>query len=296
MTAIGHYIVESDIDNWGVAVSATCNFNPSDVNLADNKITVSVVIATGSVIIFTSTGMMPTPLIYEQIYYAIKVDATHIKVATNPVNAAAGTAVDLTSQGSGVHTVDVGEGSSTVERQAVIDRAEQLIESITDDYFYNKPFVATLDGNDKDRILVGLSSDVLSVSKVEIFGVELPTDYWTFDNQFVYLDPEAAVADELAELHLRMKYQQNLFPEGVGNIKITGICGWTTCPPAVKKTTVVLCKAENDPTLYQRYGHFDSERVGDYSYSKSHKYLTGVVEADRLLTPYLRSRPMLGAI
>lgn len=290
MSAVGHYIVESDVDNWPIAVSATCTFVPADVSVADNKITVSVDIVTGSVIIFTSTEVLPAPLVYGQEYYSIKVDSTHIKVATNPVNAATGTAIDITTQGSGVHTISVGEGSSTASRQEVINRAEQLIESVTKNYFYAKPFDVVLDGNDLDRLHVGLTSNILSVTEVEICGIELSTNYWLCDGSSIYLNPEVAEDNGLAELHLRLKSKESLFPEGTGNIEVTGTCGWASCPPAIKKAVIILCKTENDPTLYQRYSQFDSERLGDYSYSKSTKFLTGVVEADKLILSYIQKR------
>jgi len=295
MSAIGHYVVESDITNWPVAISAECNFATTDVVIATDKVTVSVDIATGSLITFSSSGALPVPLVHGTHYYAIRVDSTHIKVAANPVNATAGTPVDITTVGSGVHHVDVGEGSSTAARQETIDRAENIVEFVTHDVFYSKAFVQILDGNDGDRLFIGLRQEILDVTKVESSGVEIPIDYIAFDSNAIFLNPEVASSDDLVEFHFLVKHKDILFPEGTGNIVVTGTCGHAACPPGIKKAVIILCQVENDSTLYQKYSHFDSESVDGYGYTKS-KYITGVVEADKELVPFIVRRPVLGAI
>ena len=90
MSASGDYIVESDVDNWPDAVSATSDFSPSDVTIATETITVTEDIDTGSVIRFTSDGELPAPLVTGTKYYAINVDATNVRAATTPVLAEAG--------------------------------------------------------------------------------------------------------------------------------------------------------------------------------------------------------------
>lgn len=52
----------------------------------------------------TTTGNLPTGLSLATDYYIIKVDANTIKLATSESNALAGTAVDITALGDGVHT------------------------------------------------------------------------------------------------------------------------------------------------------------------------------------------------
>ena len=82
-----------------------CTFVPGDVDTGTEIITVSLDIATGQEIRFTTTGVIPDPLVVGTVYYAIRVDATHIKVATTLTLALAGTAIDLTTQGTLVHTL-----------------------------------------------------------------------------------------------------------------------------------------------------------------------------------------------
>jgi len=295
MVASGNYIVASDVDNWPVSVEATEDFETTAIDTSTDKITVANDIATCTELKFSSTGAVPSPLVVGIVYYAINVDATHIKVATTPVLAAAGTAIDLTDVGSGTHTLDIGSGSSETERQEVIDSVEHLVEKITRDYFYEKDFVIYRDGNGKDKLYLGLTANILSVSEVLLFGVELSSSWYTFDNDSIYLDPDVVTGDELTELLLRMRYETNLFPKGTGNVKITGTYGWLSCPAAIKRAAVILCRYENDETLYTKYDDFVSEKLGDMAQSRGDKkYLTGIQEADRILRNYIRKKPMFG--
>ena len=78
----------------------------TDVNTTTEIITVTIDIPTGARIRFkTSAADLPAPLVVDTIYYAIRNSATEIKVATTKANAHAGTAIDLTDQGTGTHTV-----------------------------------------------------------------------------------------------------------------------------------------------------------------------------------------------
>jgi len=205
----------------------------------------------------------------------------------------------LTDVGSGTHTVDIGSGSSEAERQEVIDRAEQLIEKITKDFFYAKAFEVYRDGNGKDKLFLHFIPHILSVTEILLSGIELSSSWWTFDIDSVYLDPEAATGDEYPDLLLRLKYKTRLFPKGQGNIKITGTYGWSACPVAIKRAAILLCRYENDDTLYEAHsGDLKSEKIGDYSYTisdkTSSKDTTGIDVVDKLLKNYIRKRPMMG--
>ena len=87
--------------------TVSLTFVSGDVAIGTEIITVSLDIATGQEIRFTTTGVIPAPLVAGTVYYAIRVDATHIKVATTLTLALAGTAVDLTTQGTLIHTLVV---------------------------------------------------------------------------------------------------------------------------------------------------------------------------------------------
>jgi hypothetical protein len=72
------------------------------VNTTTNEITVTTAPLTGTEVLFYSiSATPPTPLIDGEKYYVIKVDATHVKLATTKANATAGTAIDITAQSNG---------------------------------------------------------------------------------------------------------------------------------------------------------------------------------------------------
>jgi hypothetical protein len=62
-------------------------------------------IDTGDGVKVSSTATVPSPLVAGTTYYAIKVTDTSYQLATTLANAFAGTAIDLTSAGSGQHTI-----------------------------------------------------------------------------------------------------------------------------------------------------------------------------------------------
>lgn len=187
------------------------------------------------------------------------------------------------------------DGTSSAVKQEIVDRAEQLIESITKDYFYAKAFVIYRDGNSKDKLFLGLIPHVLSVTEVKLSGIELSSSWYTFDIDSIYLDPEAATGDEYPELLLRLKYKTRLFPKGQGNVKVTGTYGWSACPVAIKQAAIILCRYENDGTLYTKYDDLVSDKLGDMTQNRGQKkFLTGLMEADRLIHNYVRKRPIMG--
>ena len=68
-------------------------------NTTTNEITVVTAPITGTEVIHDAVSATPaTPLIDGKKYYVIKVDATHVKLATTKANALAGTAIDITAQ------------------------------------------------------------------------------------------------------------------------------------------------------------------------------------------------------
>lgn len=262
----------------------------------------------------------------------------------------------------------------TAEKQAVIDRAEALVEEITHDFFYPKPFNLVLNGNGKSMLFLGLVPNILSISSIKLSEVLLPASLYAYDKDTVFRasvttsqckniedvvlsgsDPISVVVTShgfitgeavrlvtvvgispsldgeyicskvdantftlngtdssdyagsfvsgiacfasLAYLHYLAGEEKAIFPKGIRNVAIEGTYGWVNCPETIKYATVVLCRAENDSTLYNRYTDVDSERLGDAAYSRSSKdYLTGIFEADHLLCRYIRRKARLGAV
>lgn len=269
------------------------------------------------------------------------------------------------------------DGMSSAAKQEIVDRAEQLIEKITRDYFYAKTFEIYQDGNGKGKLFLELIPHILvstsklrltdlvmaqdsttltsetggftatmvgekiyissgtnfivgwytiathtdtntvtlnttaatagagsegigvmgGITEIKISGIVLTTSWYAFDIDSIYLDPEAVTggAEDLPELLFRMRHKTKLFPKGMGNIKIIGTCGWAICPVAIKRAAIILCRYENDETLYTKYDDLISDKLGDMSQARGQKkYLTGVQEADRLIRNYIRRKPMMG--
>jgi len=68
-----------------------------------DQLTIAALLATGLRARLTTTGVLPAPLVANTTYYVIGVSATAIKLATSLANAKLGTAIDLTTAGTGVH-------------------------------------------------------------------------------------------------------------------------------------------------------------------------------------------------
>lgn len=88
-------------------VPSALTFATTDVNTGTDVITLSstTLFPTGTPIVFTSTTTVPAGLTSGTTYYAINVSGTTIKVAASAALALAGTAIDITTQGTGTHTI-----------------------------------------------------------------------------------------------------------------------------------------------------------------------------------------------
>ena len=115
-TIYGRGIASSAIDDTSIAAAANaCDIRITAPSFSD-IFTVStttealtfaqpIPIDTGDGVKVSSTATVPTPLVAGTTYYAIKVTDTSYQLATTMDNAFAGTAIDLTSAGSGQHTL-----------------------------------------------------------------------------------------------------------------------------------------------------------------------------------------------
>ena len=85
----------------------TFTFANTDVTVATDLITVTAnpELITGRKVRLTTTGTLPTGLSLLTDYYVIVISSTTIKLATTLANAVAGTAIDITAQGTGTNTV-----------------------------------------------------------------------------------------------------------------------------------------------------------------------------------------------
>ena len=105
-TAAARGFAFSDLNREDITCTTiSCTFTTTDVVTATGVITVSIDIPTGTKIVFTSTTTVPAGLTASTEYWAIRQSSTTITVAETYLEAWQGTAMTLTSQGTGTHTV-----------------------------------------------------------------------------------------------------------------------------------------------------------------------------------------------
>lgn len=91
----------------------------------------------GPVRLTNAGGALPAGLAVDTDYYIIKVDANTMKLATSRANAALGTAIDLTGDGTGTHTmVDTTDTKKVHWRQLGIEAATLSLASARDGYTF----------------------------------------------------------------------------------------------------------------------------------------------------------------
>ncbi len=96
------------IGDAGTILPLTTTFVPGDVHADTEIIDIDIDIATGTGIKFTtSEADLPDPLVVGILYFAIRVDATHIRVATTYANAIAEDPINLTDGGAGIHSITI---------------------------------------------------------------------------------------------------------------------------------------------------------------------------------------------
>ena len=82
-------------------------FANTAVNISTDVITVpsNNSLYTGLAVVLTTSGTVPGGLVTGSTYYVIKISTTSIKLSSSLINAVAGTAINLTSQGTGTHSL-----------------------------------------------------------------------------------------------------------------------------------------------------------------------------------------------
>lgn len=92
----------------GKYAGTTFTFAPADVDTGANETiaeTAHGLVTGDGPVYFSTTGGLPNPLVADTDYWIIRFDANKISLATSRALAFAGTKVNLTSQGTGTHTL-----------------------------------------------------------------------------------------------------------------------------------------------------------------------------------------------
>ena len=195
-------------------------------------------------------------------------------------------------------------GSDYDDWKAIIDKIEQLIDKTCHTHFGGEAFDIKINGNAKNRLFLPLKSDIITVTYVAVSCIEMPSTWYTWDKNSIFLDPCVSGAgytfDPELIFHLSAVYEQGIFPRGYDNIWIKGTYGSEgDVPEAIKQAAIILAKWENDPTLYTNISYKKSEKIGDYSYTnlagEQSEILTGILEADQFLRLYIKRKPIIMA-
>ena len=98
----------------------------------------------------------------------------------------------MAAEGCYLHEDDIDNwpaGYSEEEKQAIIDKVEQIIDEVTQTHWCATAFDIKLNGNGKNRLFIPLHTDILSVTSILIACVELDSSWYTYDVNSVFLDP-----------------------------------------------------------------------------------------------------------
>jgi len=178
-------------------------------------------------------------------------------------------------------------GTTDADKQLWIDTAEALFDEAVGEPYWPKPFDIKLNGNRKNRLFIPLRGNILTVTWVDICGLELDADWYENDASSIYLSCESAGALDIELSYLLdWDYGNYLFPEGLNNIHVIGTYGHDPTPAWVIQAVKMIVEDQLDPTLYAHF--LQSESIGNYSYNigsgTTIHWYTGILQVDRLLT------------
>lgn len=136
-------------------------FATGAVDVTNNIITLSsaTLFPTGTPLTITSTTTVPGGLVSATTYYSIYQSATTIKLATTAANASAGTAIDITSQGTGTHTINLSYVLSDND-ELWLDGRKGTLNIMWNQDFPNpeeSDWTATLPGTDSSNEITGVA-------------------------------------------------------------------------------------------------------------------------------------------
>ena len=127
---------------------------------------------------------------------------------------------------------DVGNwpaGITDEQKTDVIERAEEEIERLTKDIFYEKPFDIFRDGTGEDFMSLDIRGRIMSVSAIYIEGVLMNAVNYSHSANVIHRSNTGIESDDYLK-YLRNRRRRfgdlGLFPAGLGNLEIVGTMGW----------------------------------------------------------------------
>lgn len=189
--------------------------------------------------------------------------------------------------------IDAGELTyeSGEDPKEAIEIAEQLIEKITKTWFYKKDFSKDINGNGHSRLFIPLHAKILTITKVEVSGIELNSDWYTYDESSIHIDQTKYNIETPPNL---LAIEGPLFPKGYNNIHVEGTAGYEETPAPIIEAVKLLAQAVLDGD-YEKAGVYKSERIGKYSYTQADEknVYTGITGVDKILAAYMRQKKMI---
>lgn len=120
--ATGAVVDASNVNVGGLSLSVTTQGVTTEIALATDTVTIPAHgFAAGLKGQLTTTGTLPAGLALSTDYFIIKSSTGTVKFASTYANAIAGTAVDITGDGTGVHTFTAASLSATFKLQSSVD-------------------------------------------------------------------------------------------------------------------------------------------------------------------------------
>lgn len=141
----------------------------------------------------------------------------------------------------------------------VISRAENIVKRLTEQDF-NKEEAITKNVDGSGNAILGLDIRLYSLDSL-IVDTSVMTDY-------VYLK----YGDNFSLLKFDPSFTHDyIFTFGIENITIVGNWGWPAVPDDIKTLTKLIVRnlCVNDANFRATTGAFLTEKIGDYSYSRS---------------------------
>jgi len=137
---------------------------------------------TGDPVVVSTSGTLPAGLVAGTVYYVIHVADLTLKLATSSALATAGTAIDITTAGTGTHTIKKQLNLDDDLLEDLLTRAQARVDQET-----RRTFEAAADGtryfdavDDVDGRVLFLDEDLCSITSITNNGTALTSaDYVT---------------------------------------------------------------------------------------------------------------------
>jgi len=191
---------------------------------------------TGDEVVLTTTGTLPAGLAVSTTYYVIVVTDLTIKLAATSSSATAGTAIDITTVGTGTHTITRAATDEDLLQDA-IDDAVSYIESQTGKTFEASASTTRYYRQDAvDYLTLYLDKDLLTCTKLvegDADNTEITTgNYWLLPRN---------EGPPYRRIELKADSDYSFDWETDGEIEVTGTWGFsTTAPNDIRRAALVL--------------------------------------------------------